>query len=122
MSFSRDSIIGMIQVLLSAARRQFHQHVYTQFFCAQKTKKLFVFENEFHDAFSNENCLGCAICKLHLAVLVAICKLQLAVHKKASKKLRIKMLMKLTPGSLKFKKYIFSSKNQPPISSDKKAI
>jgi hypothetical protein len=48
-----------------------------------------------------KNCAGCAIRKLHLAVLVvlvAIYKSQLAVRKKASKKLHIKMLMKLTPG------------------------
>ncbi len=49
-------------------------------FFAGKTKNLLVFENEFHHAFSYENCAGCAIRKLHLAVLavlVAIHKLQL---------------------------------------------
>jgi hypothetical protein len=50
--------------------------------------------------FLYENCAGCEIQKSHLAVLVAIHKLQLAVRKKALKKLRIKMLMKLTPGRL----------------------
>ncbi len=49
------------------------------------TKKLLVFENEFHHDFLYENCAGCAICKSHLAVLVAICKLQLAVRKKLQK-------------------------------------
>ncbi len=50
-----------------------------------KTKKLFVFENEFHQAFSHKNCAGCAIGKSHLVVLVAICKSQLAGRKKALK-------------------------------------
>jgi hypothetical protein len=45
-----------------------------------------------------KNYADCAIRKSHLAVLVAICQLQLNVGKKASKKPRIKMLMKLTPG------------------------
>jgi hypothetical protein len=70
-------------------------------FFTQKTKKLLVFENEFYHAFSCENCAGCAIHKSHLAVPVvqdAIHKSKLAVRKKALKKLRIKMLMKLTPG------------------------
>jgi hypothetical protein len=65
------------------------------------TKKLLVLENEFHHAFSYKNCAGCAIRKLHLAllvVLVAICKSPLAVRKKASKKLIVNILMKLTPG------------------------
>jgi hypothetical protein len=44
----------------------------------KKDKKLPVYEN----AFSCENCAGCAIRKLHLAVLVAFCKSQLAVQKK----------------------------------------
>jgi hypothetical protein len=67
-------------------------------FLCQRQKKLLVFENKFHHAFLYENCAGCPICKLQLAVLVAICKLQLGVHKKASKKLHVKMLMKSTPG------------------------
>jgi hypothetical protein len=64
----------------------------------RKTKKLLVFENKFHHAFLYENCAGCTICKLQLAVLVAIRKSQLGVHKKASKKLHVKMLIKSTPG------------------------
>ncbi len=64
----------------------------------RKTKKLLVFENEFHHAFSYENSAGCAICKLHLAVLVAICKSQLAVRKKSFEKAVHKMFMKSTPG------------------------
>jgi hypothetical protein len=43
---------------------------------------LLAFENEFHHAFSYKKCAGCAIRKLHLAVLVAICKSELAVSKK----------------------------------------
>ncbi len=69
------------------------------------TKKLLVFENEFQHAFSYENCAGCAIRKSYLAVLVAlvaICKSQLAVRKKASKKLSVKILMKLTPSIFVF--------------------
>ncbi len=66
-------------------------------FFTQKTKKLLISENEFHHAFSYEICAGCAIRKSRLAVLVAIRKSQLAVRKKTSKKLRIKMLMTLTP-------------------------
>jgi hypothetical protein len=48
-------------------------------FFTQKTKKLLVFENEFHHAFLHENCAGCAIRKSHLTVVVvldAIRKLQ----------------------------------------------
>jgi hypothetical protein len=55
-------------------------------FFTQKTKKLLVFENEFHHAFLYENCAGFAIYKSHLAVLVATWKLQLAVRKKSFKK------------------------------------
>jgi hypothetical protein len=62
--------------------------MFTRGFFMQKTKSCLFFENEFHHAFLYENCAGCAICKSHLAVLVAICKLQLAVRKKASKKPR----------------------------------
>jgi hypothetical protein len=58
---------------------------------------LLVFKNEFPHAFLYENRAGCAICKLHLVVLVATRKSQLALHKKALKKPRIKMLMKLIP-------------------------
>ncbi len=56
-----------------------------------ETKKLPVFENKFHHAFLYEHCAACAICKLHLAVLVAIGKSQLVVRKKALKKLWVKM-------------------------------
>ena len=63
-----------------------------------ETKKLPVFENKFQHAFLYEHCAACAICKLHLAVLVAIHKMQLAVRKIASKKPHVKMLMKSTPG------------------------
>jgi hypothetical protein len=52
--------------------------MFTHGIFAQKTKKLLGFENEFHHAFSYKKGAGCAICKSHLAVLVAICKLQLA--------------------------------------------
>jgi hypothetical protein len=52
----------------------------------QKTKKLIVFENEFHHALLYENCDGYVVRKSHLAVLVAICKSQLVVYKKALKK------------------------------------
>jgi hypothetical protein len=55
-------------------------------FFVRKKKKLLVFENEFYHAFLYENCAGCAICELHLVVLVTICKLQLAVHKETSEK------------------------------------
>jgi hypothetical protein len=55
-------------------------------FFAWKTKKLLVFENEFHHAFLYKNCADCAICKLHSAVLVAIRKSQLVVHRKNFKK------------------------------------
>jgi hypothetical protein len=72
--------------------------MFTRGFFMRKTKKLLVFENEFDHAFSYKNCAGCAIHKLHLAVLIAICNPQLAMRKKASKKLHRKMLMKLTPG------------------------
>jgi hypothetical protein len=65
-------------------------------FFMRKTKKLLVFKNKFHHAFSFKNCAGCAIRKSHLAVLVATRTLQLDVRKKALKKLCIKMLMKLT--------------------------
>jgi len=68
-------------------------------FFVRKTKKLLVFENKFHHALLYKNCTGCAIRESHLAVLVAICKSQLAMHKKDLKKLRIIMLMKLTPGA-----------------------
>jgi hypothetical protein len=51
-------------------------------FFTRKTKKLLVFENEFHHAFLYENCAGCAICKSHLAVLVVIRKSQIAVPPK----------------------------------------
>ncbi len=79
-------------------------------FLLERQKKLLVFENKFHRAFSYKNCSGCAIRKLHLAVLVAICKLQLAVRKKALKKLRIKMLMKSTPaGHASFVIYVYSN-------------
>jgi hypothetical protein len=68
-------------------------------FFARKTKKLLVFENEFHQAICKLLlAVLVAINKLHLAVLVAIRKSQLAVHKKASKKWHVKILMKLTPG------------------------
>ena len=60
-------------------------------FLRNRQKKLLVLENKFHHAFSYENCDGCAIRKLHLAVLVAIRKSQLGVHKKALKKPRVKM-------------------------------
>jgi hypothetical protein len=69
------------------------------------TKKLLLFENEFQHAFLHENCAGCAIRNLHLALLVvvvAIRKLQLAVRKKASKKPSVKILMKLTPSIFVF--------------------
>jgi hypothetical protein len=79
-------------------RHQFHQHVYANLF-AWKTKKLLVFENKFHHAFLYKNCAGCAICKLHLAVLVAICKSQLTVHKKALKKLHVKNDDEIDPRS-----------------------
>jgi hypothetical protein len=48
-------------------------------FFVKKTKKLLIFENEFHHAFSYEICAGCAIRKS-----------QLAVFKKALKKQHIK--------------------------------
>jgi hypothetical protein len=70
-------------------------------FSHKRQKKLLVFEDKFHHAFSYKKNSGCAICKLRLAVLVALRKSQLAMHKKASKVLRIKMLMKLTPGGRK---------------------
>jgi hypothetical protein len=54
-------------------------------FFTRKTKKLLVFENELHHAFLYKNCAGCAIRKLHLAVLVAIRKAQLSVQKKLRK-------------------------------------
>ncbi len=72
-------------------------NVFMRGFFAQKTKKLLVFENKFHHAFSYKNCAGCVIHKLLLTVLVAIRKLQLAMRKKSFKKPCIKMLMKLTP-------------------------
>ncbi len=77
-------------------------NMFTRGFFTSKTKMLLAFENEFHHAFSNKKCAGCAIRKLRLAVqvvLVAIHKSQLPVCKKVSKKQRIKMSMKLTPGS-----------------------
>jgi hypothetical protein len=83
----------------------FIKNVYAHFF-ARKTKKLLVFKNKFHHTFSYKNCAGCAIRKAHLGVLVAIRKSQLAVLKKALKKLRVKMLMKLTPGGSKGSGYI----------------
>ncbi len=65
-----------------------------------------------------ENCADCAIRKLRLVllvVLVAICKFQIAVHKKALKKLGIKMLKKLTLGGSMGPRYVlrllFSEKN-----------
>jgi hypothetical protein len=75
-------------------------NMFTCAFFVRKTKKLLVLENKFHHAFSYENCDCCAIHKLYLAVLVAIRKSQLAVHKKALKLPRVKMLMKSTPGLL----------------------
>ena len=74
--------------------------MFTRGFFTRKTKKLLVLGNDFHHAFLYENCAGCAICKLHLAVLVAIRKSQLVVHKKALKLPRVKMLMKSIPGLL----------------------
>jgi hypothetical protein len=59
--------------------------MFTRGFFKRKTKKLLVFENEFQNAFLYKNLAGCAIRKLHLAVLVAIHKSQLALCKKASK-------------------------------------
>ncbi len=80
----------------------------------ERQKKLLVFENKFHRAFSYKNCSGCAIRKSHLAVLAvldAIRKSQLAVRKKALKKLRIKMSMKSTPaGHATFVIYVYSNK------------
>jgi len=55
-------------------------NLYVQLFNL-KHKKLHVFENEFHNAFLYKNCAGCAIRKLHKAVLVAIRKSQKAMHK-----------------------------------------
>ncbi len=55
-------------------------------FFVRKTKKLLVFENELHHAFLYENCVGFAICKSHLVVLVATRKSQLALHKKSFQK------------------------------------
>jgi hypothetical protein len=72
-------------------------NIFTHSFFTQKTKKLLVFENEFHHAFSYKNFAGRAIRKSHLAVPVAIHKSQIAVRKKASKNPHIKLLMKLTP-------------------------
>jgi hypothetical protein len=66
-----------------------------------KDKKLLVFENEFHHTFLSQICGGCDIRKSHLAVLVAICKSQLVVLKKASKKPRVKFLMKSAPSDRK---------------------
>jgi hypothetical protein len=68
-------------------------------FFVRKTKKLPVFENEFYRAFLYKNCVGCAIHKPHLAILVTICKLQLAVRKKASKKARCKHVDEIDPRS-----------------------
>jgi hypothetical protein len=62
-----------------------------------KDKKLLVFKNEFHHAFSSKNCAGWAICKLHLAVLVVICKSQLSVRKKALKMPHIKNADEIDP-------------------------
>jgi hypothetical protein len=45
-----------------------------------KAKKLLVFVKKIHHAFSYESCAGCAIQKLHLAVLVAIPKSQFHQH------------------------------------------
>jgi hypothetical protein len=75
----------------------FHQHVYERLYCT-KDKKQLVFENKFHHAFLYENCDGYALWKSHLVVLVAICKSQLAVCKKALKKTRVKISMKMAPG------------------------
>jgi hypothetical protein len=72
-------------------------NMFTRSFFTRKTKKLLVFENEFHHAFLYKNCAGRAIRNSHLAVPVAIRKSQIAVRKKASKNPHIKLLMKLTP-------------------------
>jgi hypothetical protein len=88
--------IDVISRIHATTGHQFHQHVYVQLFWS-KNKRLLVFENKFHHAFSYENCVGCAIWKSHLAVLVAIPESQLAVLKKASKSC-VKMLMELQPG------------------------
>ncbi len=72
-------------------------NMFKRVFFTWKTKMLL--------AFSNKKCAGCAIRKSHLAVqvvLVAIHKSQLPVCKKVSKKQRIKMSMKLTPGCRKW--------------------
>jgi hypothetical protein len=66
-----------------------------------KDKKLLVFENEFHHAFSSQNCGSCDIRKSHLAVLVAICKSQLVVLKKALKKPCVIFFMKSAPSDRK---------------------
>jgi hypothetical protein len=79
--------------------------MFTQGFFVGKTKKLLVFENKFHRAFSCENCAGCAIYKSHLAVLVAIRKLQLAAHKKSFEKVTHKNVDKIDPRGLHYKTY-----------------
>jgi hypothetical protein len=60
-------------------------------FMCERQKKLLVFENKVHHDSLYKNCSGCAIHKLHLAVLIAICKLQLAAYKNLSKKPRVKI-------------------------------
>jgi len=71
--------------------------MFTRSFFTGKTKKLLVFENEFHLAFSYENCASCAIHKLHLAVLVVICKSQLALSKKSFEKATCKNVDEIDP-------------------------
>jgi hypothetical protein len=75
---------------------QFHQHVYARLFHL-KDKKLLVFKNQFHHAFSYKNCAGCAIRKSHLAVLVAIRKSQLALRKKSFEKATHKNVDEINP-------------------------
>jgi hypothetical protein len=48
-------------------------NMFTCGFFTRNTKKLLVFENEFHHAVMHVNCAGCVIRKLHLVVLVATC-------------------------------------------------
>jgi hypothetical protein len=80
-------------------------NMFTHSFFTRKTKKLLIFENELHHAFSYENCAVCAIRKSHLVVLavhVAICKSQISCAQFiALIKPHVKMLMKLTPDSRK---------------------
>ncbi len=79
--FTKWLIDAILQALFSMYPKVNFINMFTCSFLTQKTKKFHVFENEFHHAFLYKNCAGCAIRKLHKAVLVAIRKSQKAMHK-----------------------------------------